>query len=200
MNKNDFIDYFNNNIKPNFKRRINSKSLKEMWTRSYFIGILLVLIGLLFIFLPMLVSGSLGIIAGMLLIVYGVISFIGGLVDKRIIFGRSFRIIKSVFLIIVGVIFIVYPMTLMSIITFFIGAFFLIDGVIKVHGMYSIPMKRTISWWITFILSSVVGALGLFVIIFPFRGIEAIVTISGVLMCISGLQKILENWRSRRYL
>lgn len=200
MNINDFIDYFNNNVKPNFKRRFSRKGLKELWTGSYITGIVLILVGLLFIFLPMIVSGSLGIIAGLLMIAYGVISFIGCFVSPSIGFGREFRVIKSVFLVVVGVIFIAYPMTLMSIITFFIGMFFLIDGFIKVRGMYAIPKRRTISWWITFILSALVAALGLFVIIFPFRGIEAILTISGVLMCVSGLQKIVDSWRNRRFL
>ena len=197
MSRNDIIDYINNNIIPSIKRTFSPQGLKSLWTKSYTIGIILILLGLLCMFLPVFVSGSIGILGGIIIITWGVTSLLGFFAHEKKGFGREFVVIKSVFLIIVGVIFIMYPMTLMSLVSVLVGGFFLVEGFVKVRGMLAIPYRRSISWWITFLLAAVVAAMGMFIIFFPFKGTEAIIMILGVMLIISGCQKIVETWRNR---
>lgn len=196
MNRNDRIDYFNNIILPGIKRTFSKEGIKRLWNKSYFTGILLILIGLLFIFLPLIISGSIGVIFGLLMVSIGVTTLFDIFAYKNN-YGRGYKIVKAIFFIVMGAYFIIFPLLLMSFLTVVIGIFFFIEGFIKIRGMLAVPYRKSISWWVNFILSGIVGGMGLFIALYPFKGTEAIIIISGVVIVISGIQKIFDSWRQR---
>ena len=204
MNRNDFYDYMRNNV---FRKRESSdfagtvKWARGFWIDSYLSGIVLIVIGILFASIPLFITSSLGIIVGLFLIGYGIVSFITYFFDQqRNDMLRWYVAIRSVVFILFGSAMLRNPLMLASMITYLVGLGFLIESVIKVRGMLMIPGRRTISWWVTFILASAVAALGLFIMIYPMKGIETVMIFTGVILGIRGIQKIAESWRTRHFL
>lgn len=170
--------------------------IRKMNITSIIFSIIFILIGTFLLARPEdaihLVSYALGII----LIVWGVISVITFFTDKESQNYLDFGFIVGVFVLIFGIIILVKPDTIASIIPLLLGIWMLINGVTKLS--YSLTLNNNKSALSSIIISLIIVLLGILLIINPFQGAKKIVQILGISILVYSLLDLIECFSIKR--
>lgn len=170
--------------------------IRKMNITSIIFSIIFILIGTFLLARPEdaihLVSYALGII----LIVWGVISVITFFTDKESQNYLDFGFIVGVFVLIFGIIILVKPDTIASIIPLLLGIWMLINGVTKLS--YSLTLNNNKSALSSIIISLIIVLLGILLIINPFQGAKKIVQILGISILVYSILDLIECFSIKR--
>ena len=85
------------------------------------------------------------------------------------------------------------PNLVMQLLSFVIGVFFLIDGIVKLSHCTLIPDTKDLLWCIMIVLSLALIVAGIALLVNPFRGTMTVIRFSGVAFVISGIESIAEE-------
>lgn len=170
--------------------------IRKMNITSIIFSIIFILIGTFLLARPEdaihLVSYALGII----LIVWGVISVITFFTDKESQNYLDFVFIVGVFVLIFGIIILVKPDTIASIIPLLLGIWMLINGVTKLS--YSLTLNNNKSALSSIIISLIIVLLGILLIINPFQGAKKLVQILGISILVYSVLDLIECFSIKR--
>lgn len=170
--------------------------IRKMNITSIIFSIIFILIGTFLLARPEdaihLVSYALGII----LIVWGVISVITFFTDKESQNYLDFGFIVGVFVLIFGIIILVKPDTIASIIPLLLGIWMLINGVTKLS--YSLTLNNNKSALSSIIISLIIVLLGILLIINPFQGAKKLVQILGISILVYSVLDLIECFSIKR--
>ncbi len=124
--------------------------------KSYQIGgILLLILGIIGMIIPEFATGMILVMLAALLILGGIMFFIAGFK------GGWLNYLLGILLLIVGILMIVYPAESLSTMTFILGSWFILMGIIE--SVFAFAVKSEYSgWWsplVTGILSFILGVL-----------------------------------------
>lgn len=168
---------------------------------KYISGFMTAMAGVFFVLFPETVSGVLGILWGIVLIVAGV----AGAVDYALCIksfkeenygnaaGAEIVLVYSIIITILGIIFMIKPQLVMQLLSFVIGVYFIIDGVVKLRHDTLVPNPKDILWIIMIALSVALIVAGIALLINPFRGTITVIRFSGIAFVISGIESIAEE-------
>ena len=168
---------------------------------KYISGFMTAMAGVFFVLFPETVSGVLGILWGIVLIVAGV----AGAVDYALCIksfkeenygnaaGAEIVLVYSIIITILGIIFMIKPQLVMQLLSFVIGVYFIIDGVVKLRHDTLVPNLKDILWIIMIALSVALIVAGIALLINPFRGTITVIRFSGIAFVISGIESIAEE-------
>jgi len=124
--------------------------------KSYQIGgIILLILGLIGMFLPEFASGMFLVLVAAILILGGIMFFIAGF------HGGWLNYILGIILLAVGILMFVYPSHSLSAMTFLMGAWFLLMGIVQTIFAFAIKSEYN-GWWsplIVGVLSFILGIL-----------------------------------------
>lgn len=164
--------------------------VKKMNLTSIIFSIIFILIGAFLLARPEdaihLVSYALGII----LLVWGVISVVQFFSNKESQSYLEFGFIVGVFVLIFGIIILIKPDTIASIIPLLLGIWMLINGVTKLS--YSLTLNKNRNAASSIIISLIIVILGILLIFNPFAGAKKIVQILGIIIIIYSVLDLLE--------
>ena len=166
---------------------------------SYIKGFFTILAGIVFIVFPDAVSSVIGILFALILMVMGItgaVDYIISIKDfKEAGYGKSVGaeivLVYSVIIMILGLVFLIKPEFVLSILALTIGVFFLIDGVVKIREATLVPQYKSFYWWIMLVLSLGIFAAGIACIIDPFSGTRGIIVFSGITFIASGVESMI---------
>lgn len=168
---------------------INIK-IKKMSTTSIIFSIIFILIGAFLLARPSdaihLVSYALGIILG----VWGLISIIQFFTDKESLSYLDLSFVTGVFVFIFGIIILIKPEIIASIIPLLLGVWMLVNGVTKLS--YSLTLNANKNAASSIIISVIIIILGIMLIINPFSGAEKLVQILGVSIIVYSILDLAE--------
>ena len=86
----------------------------------------------------------------------------------------------------------------MPLLSFVIGVFFLVDGVVKLRHNMLVPNPKDFLWYVMLMLSVALIVAGIALIVFPFSGTVTVIRFSGIAFIISGIESIgEESWKKR---
>lgn len=173
---------------------------------KYISGFLTALAGVFFILFPETVSGVLGVLWGIVLVVAG----IAGAVDYVISIkqfkeenygtaaGAEIVLVYSIIIAILGIIFVLRPNLVMQLLSFIVGVFFIIDGIVKFRHGTLVPDTNDPLWYVMLLLSVALVVAGIALLINPFNGTMTVIRFSGVAFIFSGIESIAEeSWKKR---
>ena len=164
--------------------------VRKMNITSIIFSIIFILIGAFLLARPEdaihLVAYALGIIQ----LVWGIISIVQFFSNKESQNYLEFNFIVGVFVLIFGIIILIKPDTIASIIPLLLGIWMLINGVTKLS--YSLTLNKNKNAASSIIISLVIVILGVLLIFNPFSGAKKIVQILGVLIIIYSVLDLLE--------
>lgn len=164
--------------------------VKKMSMTSIIFSIIFILIGAFLLARPddaiHLVSYALGII----LLVWGLISVVQFFTDKESQNYLEFSFITGVFVLIFGIIILVKPEIIASIIPLLLGVWMLVNGVTKLS--YSLTINKNKNAASSIIISLIIVIIGILLIINPFSGAEKLVQILGITIIIYSVLDLLE--------
>ncbi len=159
------------------------------------------LAGVFFFLFPETVSGVLGILWGIVLVVAG----IAGAVDYALCIksfkeenygnaaGAEIVLVYSIIITVLGIIFMIRPNLVMQLLSFVIGIYFLIDGIVKLRNCTLVPKLKDILWCVMLMLSVALIVAGIALLINPFSGTLTVIRFSGIAFIISGIESIAEE-------
>ena len=173
---------------------------------KYISGFVTALAGVFFILYPVTVSGVLGLLWGIVLVVAG----IAGAVDYVMSIkqfreegygnaaGAEIVLVYSIIITILGIVFIFKPNLVMQLLSFVIGVFFLVDGIVKLRHGTLVPNTKDLLWFVMILLSLSLIVAGLALLINPFSGTITVIRFAGIAFVISGIESIAEeSWKKR---
>lgn len=170
--------------------------VKKMNMTSIIFSIIFILIGAFLLARPEdaihLVSYALGII----LLLWGAISIVQFFTDKESQNYLDIGFVVGVFVFIFGIIVIVKPNTIASIIPLLLGIWMLINGVTKLS--YALTLNRLNNAAGSIIISVLIIILGILLIFNPFAGAQTLVQILGVIIIIYSALDLAECFAIKR--
>lgn len=164
--------------------------VKKMNITSIIFSIIFILIGAFLLARPEdaihLVSYALGII----LVLWGLISIIQFFTDKESQSYLDFGFIVGVFVFIFGVIILIKPNTIASIIPLLLGIWMLINGVTKLS--YALTLNNNKNAAGSIIVAILIIILGILLVFNPFAGAKTLVQILGISIIIYSILDLIE--------
>lgn len=169
---------------------IKSK-LKSMYRTSMIFSIILFFIGLFLVIKASTTLHAISYIIGVMLILWGVVQIITALTNKEKENNYlSAGFILGVFSLIIGIVVIIDPEIIGSIIPFVIGIWMVINGVTKLY--YALSLNKIQKATPAVIISLIILACGIFLIANPFKGAEILTQIIGASIMVYSVLDIVE--------
>lgn len=169
--------------------------IKKMNMTSIIFSVIFILIGTFLLARPEdaihLVSYALGII----LALWGIISIVQFFTDKESQNYLEFSFILGVFMFIFGIIILVKPNTIASIIPLLLGIWMLINGVTKLS--YALTLNKNKNAASSIIISILIIVLGILLVFNPFAGAKTLVQILGVSIIVYSVLDLVECFAIR---
>ena len=159
-------------------------------------GLLTIVIGILFLSLPGLTLKSVIMTIGAMILISGVFSLILSFrKNKR---GGSFgSAFQGVFNILLGILFLLSPMTIVEIFGFFFGMIFLLMGLMQLFVALGTISKSLWSWvYLIFAILLISG--GIFLLVHPIESAKNILTFFGAVLLLYGILEITMAWRLKK--
>ena len=168
---------------------------------KYISGFMTALAGIFFFLFPETVSGVMGILWGIVLVVAG----IAGAVDYVLCIksfkeenygnaaGAEIVLVYSIIITVLGIIFMIRPNLVMQLLSFVIGVYFIIDGIVKFRNCTLVPNPKDILWCVMIMLSLALVVAGIALLVNPFGGTITVIRFSGIAFIISGIESIAEE-------
>ena len=172
------------------------KKFKSMYRTSVVFSIMLCLIGIFLLSKPEVTLHAISYVIGILLIVWGIIPIITFITNKEKESYLEFSFICGVFSCLFGIIIMINPNIIGSIIPFLIGTWMIINGIIKLS--YSITLNKESNATISIMISIIILICGLLLIFNPFGGAVVLTKLIGVFTIIYSLLDLIECFTLKR--
>ena len=165
--------------------------LKSMYRTSMIFSLILFFIGLFLVIKASTTLHAISYIIGVILILWGVVQVITSLTNKEKDNNYlSAGFILGVFSLIIGIVVIIDPEIIGSIIPFVIGIWMVINGVTKLY--YALSLNKIQKATPAIIISLIILACGIFLIANPFKGAEILTQIIGASIMVYSVLDIVE--------
>lgn len=159
--------------------------LKSMFRTSIIVSLLLIVVGIFLIVYPETTLSFLSYGAGIILLVTGLIPTINFFINKENQKYLDISFLFGIVCIVVGIVIIIKPTIVGSVVPLLIGIWMIINGVIKLY--YSILINKVIKSIASIIISLFILACGLLLVLNPFSGAVALTIIIGIFLVVYSL-------------
>ena len=169
---------------------------KSMYRTSIIFSVVLILVGLFLLIKPETTLHAISYFIGIALIIWGLIPIIGFFSNKENKNYLEFSFILGVFALIFGIIIMINPYIIGSIIPLLIGIWMVINGVTKLY--YSLTINKVSSATISIIISLVILVCGLILIFNPFKGAILLTKVIGISVIIYSILDLIECYTLKK--
>ncbi len=169
---------------------------KSMYRTSIIFSVVLILVGLFLLIKPETTLHAISYFIGIALIIWGLIPIIGFFSNKENKNYLEFSFILGVFALIFGIIIMINPDIIGSIIPLLIGIWMVINGVTKLY--YSLTINKVSSATISIIISLVILVCGLILIFNPFKGAILLTKVIGISVIIYSILDLIECYTLKK--
>lgn len=155
------------------------------------LALAMVALGLCLIIFPGASLRTICCLIGVVCMVFGVIKFIGYF--SRDIYGLAFQFdfALGIFALVLGILLLIHPGNLISLVQFVTGLFILIDSIFKFQTSLDAKRFGLTRWWTILLVAIVSAAAGLLLVFNPFGGAKALMVLLGVTLIAGGLQNLI---------
>lgn len=169
---------------------------KSMYRTSIIFSSLLILIGMFLLIKPETTLHAISYFMGVALIIWGLVPIIQFFSNKETKQYLEFSFIIGVFALIFGIIIMIKPNIIGSIIPLLIGIWMVINGVTKLY--YSLTLNKLSSATVSIILSIIILICGLVLIFNPFKGAIILTKIIGISVIIYSILDLVECYTLKK--
>ena len=164
--------------------------LKSMFRTSVIVSLALILVGIFLIVSPETTLSFVSYGTGIILLITGLIPTINFFINKENQKYLDISFIFGIIFIIVGIVIIINPKIVASIVPLLIGIWMIINGVIKLY--YSIIINKTVKSISSIIISLLILVCGLLLVLNPFGGAVTLTIIIGIFLVVYSLLDLAE--------
>lgn len=164
---------------------ISSKTNPDNLSKTLILG----LVGLVLLLIPGTLNKLIGIFIGASLLIVGIIQIIKYTKDKE---NNNLIMISGILYSVLGIIIIIYPYSIINLVTICLGVYLLINGLLKIK--VAINLKNITNKWIgTLVMGIVTIILGILLIFNPFAGIT-ITKLAGAFLVIVAIFDLIDTY------
>lgn len=165
------------------------KKLNKYINISIVISILLMILGGVIFVYPTMTLKAFSYIVSIILILFGIYLIVEDYKFKKIWVLFDFSLI-GILCLLLGIILLIYPNILTTLIPIFLGIWFIISGIVKFRLTSLLSNSDFNGWLISLIMSILSVTCGILFIISPLNGAIALVSFIGVLLFVYSLSDI----------
>lgn len=155
------------------------------------ISSLMTALGVLLIVFPATSALTVCYAAGAISIVFGVIKLGGYFSEDMYRLAFQFDFALGIFALLAGVLLVLHPTNIVKLVPVILGVFIITDGAFKLQTSVDARRFGMRGWWGILLLAVLTCLSGLFLIINPFEGAQALMILLGVTLIIYGVQNLL---------
>lgn len=165
------------------------KRFNRFMNSSILLSALFMIIGIVFILLPKESLTTVSYVISFLLIIYGIFLFTMDCKYGNLLFIDNFA--NGILSVIFGIIILMYPKFLASIIPIVLGILFIISSLFKIR--VSISLKGETEYWLISLLLSILSIVcGIILIINPFESAVTVTLLMGIILVIYSVTDMLD--------
>jgi len=164
--------------------------LKSMFRTSIIVSLALILVGIFLIVSPETTLSFVSYGTGIILLITGLIPTINFFINKENQKYLDISFIFGIIFIIVGIVIIINPKIVASIVPLLIGIWMIINGVIKLY--YSILINKAVKSISSIIISLLILVCGLLLVLNPFGGAVTLTVIIGIFLVVYSILDLAE--------
>jgi uncharacterized membrane protein HdeD (DUF308 family) len=172
------------------------KKFKSMYRTSIIFSVILFFVGLFLLIKPETTLHAISYFIGAALIIWGIIPILSFFSNKDTQQYLEFNFICGVFALIFGIIIMINPNIIGSIIPLLIGIWMIINGVTKLY--YSLTLNKENNASVSIILSLVILLCGLVLVFNPFKGAILLTKIIGISIIIYSILDLIECYTLKK--
>ena len=172
------------------------KKFKSMYRTSIIFSIILFLIGLFLLTKPETTLHAISYFVGIVLIVWGIIPVITFFANKDKENYLEFSFILGVFALIFGIIVMLNPNIIGSIIPLVIGIWMIINGITKLY--YALTINKEKSASLSIIISLIILICGLLLVFNPFGGAKMLTKLIGIFVIVYSVLDLIECYTLKK--
>ena len=167
--------------------------IKKYSRYTILLSLALILLSIFLIAKPLESLNAIMIVIGIVLIISGIIQLISYFTSPKELKAFSFKLILGIISIILGIIVIVNTSAINTILTGVIGAWMIIQSIIKLQIAFNLKELANSNWKAIVLLSLLTLILGILIIFNPFGAIITIGRIYGIMLLISEIINLFES-------
>lgn len=168
-------------------------NIKKYEKFSFATSILLIIFSLFLIFKPQASLNFMVIVIGVFLSLSGILHIVSYFTSDKEFRSVSFELIEGTLYTIIGLFFIFKPSILNEFLGIIIGAWLIIQFIVKFQFAFNLKSLSSPTWSIMLISSIIHLILGIIMLVNPFGSIATITTIAGIILLATELGNIFES-------
>ncbi len=153
-------------------------------------SIFCIVLGLVLLFWPGISSTVICYAFGGILLIYGLITIIGFLVCESRAGGFRLDLLLGIVLTAVGIVFLLHPQFILSILPVFFGLYVVFDSLINLRRALELRRLGFGKWPLALALSLAAAALGLLILFNPFPAAATAVAVIGAILVYQGISDL----------
>ena len=152
--------------------------------------LILGLVGLVLLLIPGTLNKIIGILIGAALLIVGILAIIRYTKEHEV--GSNLNLVSGILYSVLGVIIIIYPYSIINLVTICLGVYLIINGLLKLKLAFM--LKNVTNKWIgTLIMGIITIILGLLLIFNPFAGIT-ITKLAGAFLVVVAIFDLVDTY------
>lgn len=172
---------------------MNNSFIRRYSANTLVVSVLLLIFSLFLIVKPVASLNFIMILLGCITVVDGIIHIISYFSTSAELKMFSFELVQGVLGSILGFVFIFYPEMIVSFLPFIIGAWIIVEGIIKFQFSFNIRGSEFGNWIMPLCISILTIILGFAIIFNPFGTAIAITSLAGIFLLVSEILNIIES-------
>lgn len=173
-------------------------NFKKMFRNSLIYSICFVVLGLFLLIKPSTTISLISYVIGGIIVIAGILTFTKCLGNDFKSITFSFDLVYSILSIIAGIIIILNPNALASLIPIVLGIWMIINGSFKFQYSFQLKQFKYKNWILIFIIAIMMIILGIVLIFNPFKGAVAITQVIGIFIIGYAILDIIESFSIRK--
>lgn len=172
---------------------MNSLFIRKYSANTLIVSVLLLILSLFLIVKPIASLNFIMVLLGCITLLDGIIHVVSYFVSSKEWRAYSFELIQGILGAMLGFAFIFNPQVIVSFLPFIIGAWIVIEGIIKLQFAFNMRGNETGNWIILLLLSILTIVFGFVIVFNPFGTAVAITSLAGILLLINETINIVES-------
>ena len=165
--------------------------IKKLFVSSIISSVVLFVVGLFLVIRPASTLSLISYVLGGILVIIGTTSLVNYYKDKNSV--STFELIYGVISLIAGLVLILNPKALASLIPFVIGVWILISSLIKLKYIWDLNDNKSKSWTTSLVITIIMLVLGIVLIFNPFEGAVMITRMIGIFVIIYAILDVVQS-------
>ena len=172
---------------------MDNSFIRKYSANTLIVSVLLLFLSLFLIVKPIESLNFIMILLGCITVLDGIIHIISYFSTSSDLRVFSFELVQGILGTILGFVFIFNPQIIVSFLPFIIGAWIIVEGIIRFQFSFNMKGNTNGNWLIPLCLSILTVAFGFIIIFNPFGTAIAITSLAGIFLCVSEILNIVES-------